>query len=92
MASTLKTLKATLSDWTEINGALCAVTELLGLIDFDVSPFQTKAKHVFWSANPVGEMAYELLEKLVQLGILERRDGPGDIEYRWNPSFRGSWE
>jgi len=70
---------------------MCAVTELLGLIDFEVSPFQTKSKHVFWTAHPVGEMAHDLLEKLVSLGILERRDDE-ELEYRWSPTFRGSWE
>jgi hypothetical protein len=93
MPTELKTLKATLSEWTEIDLAMCAVTELLGLIDFEASPFQTRSKHVFWTAHPVGTMAYDLLEKLVGLGILERRqDETSDTEYRWNPSFRGSWE
>ena len=95
MPKNLTTLKARLTDWTESDTAMCAVTELLGLIDFETSPFQTKSKWVFWSNNPFGTMAYELLEKLVRLGVLERRyneDEADEIEYRWNASFRGGWE
>jgi hypothetical protein len=91
MPKELKTLKVTLSDWTEIDAAACAVTEVLGLIDFERSPYQTKSKHVFWGGSPIGALAFELLEKLVSLGVLERRE-PDEVEYRWNPSFRGSWE
>ncbi len=91
MPKDLKTLKATLADWTDVDTAMVAVTELLGLIDFETSPYQTKSKWVFWTNNPFGDMAYDLLEKLVNLGILERRD-ESDNEYRWNPSFRGGWE
>ncbi len=53
--------------------------------------FQTRAKHVFWSTNPVGNMLYAMLDQMVAVGILEKRDEP-DFQYRWNPSFRGSWE
>jgi hypothetical protein len=43
----------------------------------------------FWSNNPVGNLLYETLESLVQVGVLESRDEP-DKQYRWNPAFRGS--
>ena len=95
MPTDLKTLKVTLADWTEVDAARCAVTELLGLIDFETSPYQTRSKWVFWTSNPFGNMAYDLLEKLVSLGVLERRENEeksDEIEYRWNASFRGGWE
>ena len=40
----------------------------LGLIDPERSPFATKAKHVFWTDNPVGNALYGFLEKLVCSG------------------------
>ncbi len=64
---------------------------LLGLIDTEHSPFQTKAKHIFWSANDVGIAIHEMMETFVKLGMLEERDEPA-IQYRWNQNFKGSWE
>jgi hypothetical protein len=84
-------LKVRLRDWTEIESAMTAVIELLGIIDFEKFPYSTKSKHVFWTVNPVGSLATDLLDRLVTIGILERRY-EDEIEYRWNEAFRGSWE
>jgi hypothetical protein len=32
-----------------------------------------------------------MLNLLVEHGVLERREEP-DIQFRWSPSFVGSWE
>ena len=86
----MKTLRATLADWTDQDGAAYLMSVALGLMNPEDAPFHTKAKHVFWSAHPVGEALHGFLETLAALGVLERRDEP-DVQYRWNREFRGSW-
>jgi hypothetical protein len=65
--------------------------ELRDWTDVDIAGVLPPAKHVFWSNHPVGTMLYEVLGKLVAVGVLEQRYEP-DIRYRWNPAFVGSWE
>lgn len=91
MSTSIETLKAALQDWTDWDVAGYSIAVALGLIDPERSPFATKAKHVFWTNNAVGNVLHELLETLASLGVLERRDEP-DIQYRWNPQYRGTWE
>jgi hypothetical protein len=83
------TIKSRLGDWTDWDGAAYSLGICLGLMP-DQSGFGA-AKHVFWSNHPVGNTLNRILELLVEQGILEKREEP-DIQYRWNPSFRGSWE
>src|SRR5262249_36707237 len=87
----IETLEAALEDWTDWDTAGYYLAVALGLIDPERSPFPTKAKHVFWSDNAVGNALRQFLEKLASLGVLERRDEP-DIQYRWNQEYRGTWE
>ncbi|HZF54818.1 MAG TPA: hypothetical protein VE093_39485 [Polyangiaceae bacterium] len=91
MVTCAGTLKETLREWTDVDVAQYSVAAVLGLIDPAISPFATRAKHVFWTDNPVGNVLYELLQTLVSLGVLERREDP-DIQYRWNAAYRGTWE
>jgi hypothetical protein len=44
-----------------------------------------------WSNNPIGDMLMQQLELLVEQGVLEKRDEP-DLQFRWNPAFKGDWE
>lgn len=85
------TLKSVLADWIDIDRAAYGAGVALGLIDPNVSPFGTRAKHVFWSNHSVGTFLVRLLDDLVTLGIVEKRHEP-DLQYRWNRGFRGSWE
>jgi hypothetical protein len=85
------TLRKALEDWTDWDGAAYELGCALSLIDPARSPYQTRAKHVFWTDHPVGNALHEMLGMLVELGVLERRDEPDD-QYRWNPTFKGSWE
>jgi hypothetical protein len=32
------------------------------------------------------------VNRLVAVGVLEHRDSDDDLEYRWNPNYKGSWE
>jgi hypothetical protein len=91
MSTGIETLKAALQDWTDWDGAGYSIAVALGLIDPQVSPFQTRAKHVFWSDHAVGSTLLQFLEALASLGVLERRDEP-DVQYRWNRAYRGTWE
>jgi hypothetical protein len=91
MSARIETLKSALQDWTDWDAAGYSTAVALGIIDPERSPFQTKAKHVFWSNNAVGNALCQFLEVLVSLGILERRDEP-DIQYRWNGEYCGTWE
>lgn len=84
-----KTFKDRINDWTDWDGAAYSLGICLGLMP-DVSGWGA-AKHVFWSNHPVGVLLHSMLNQMVELGILERRDEP-DIQYRWNSTFSGSWE
>jgi hypothetical protein len=83
-------LKEQIADWTDVDHAQYALAVALGLMTTDTA-FATKAKHVFWSANPVGDTLFQMLRGLASVGVLQTRDEP-DIQFRWNPDFRGSWE
>jgi hypothetical protein len=78
-------------EWTDQDCAAAAIAQHLGLIDFEKHPFQTSSKHVFWTANPIGDLLTAMLYEMVEVGILEFRDEP-DLQFRWNPNFEGSWE
>jgi hypothetical protein len=77
----------TLRDLQDWDGAARLLAICLGLVPNEEGWGRTK--HVFWSNNPLGNLLYETLESLVQVGVLESRDEP-DKQYRWNPAFRGS--
>jgi hypothetical protein len=84
-----QSLREALSDWRDWDGAGYTLGICLGLMPPE--PGWGRAKHVFWSNHEIGNMLYAMLDQLVAAGVLEKRDEP-DIQYRWNPAFRGSWE
>lgn len=86
----MSTLREELADWTDIEAAGAILARVLGVMDAQVN-FQTDAKHVFHAVHPVGDALYRMLDELVAVGILEKRDEP-DFQYRWNPTFNASWE
>lgn len=83
------TLKESMNDWTEWDSAAHCLGVSLGLMS--ETPDSGRAKHVFWSNHPIGNLLSSMLDQMVAAGILEKRDEP-DFQYRWNPLFRGSWE
>jgi hypothetical protein len=91
MGETKITSLRDLKEWMDFDFVEYHYMVVLGLIDPVKSPFQTKAKHVFWSANDVGSAVHEMLEAFVKLRVLEKRDDPC-LQYRWNQEFRGTWE
>lgn len=90
-----------MKEWQDWDGAAYELGLSLGLFSKERHPFSTKAKHVFWSRNDVGETLHEILERLVDIGVLEGRGNPDEgnspvpssfTQFRWNPCFHGSWE
>ncbi len=81
-------LKNQLTEWTDWDVAAYQLGISLGLMP-DVPAFGA-SKHVFWSDHPIGKMLHSMLGTLVANSVLEKRDEP-DIQYRWSPSFIGSW-
>jgi len=83
-----------MSEWHDWDGAEYELGIALGLFDPEKHPFATKAKHVFWTNNPVGNALHSCLESLVEAGILEGKKDGGDayMKFRWNQDFVGTWE
>lgn len=46
------------------------------------------AKGIMWSDNPLGNAISNFILGLVEEGMLER-GGEGDLEFRWNPNYKG---
>ena len=87
----LETLKLATSDWCDAHYTQMAVAICFGLMTTETN-YQMEAKHVFWSNHPIGNMLSDFVDRLVEVGVLEHRETEYDDEYRWNPSFKGSWE
>jgi hypothetical protein len=84
-------LKEKLSDWTDFDLAQYYLACSLGLLVHDDSLNNFRlAKHVFWSRHHIGDMLSEMLQMMVENDILEYDNE--DQRFRWNQSFRGSWE
>ena len=84
----MNTLKEAIPDWTDVDVAEFHLACCLGLMGPD---FPVRAKHVFWSNNPVGSMLHEIVKRLIEQGILEAHPDD-DMIVRWNKAFVGSWE
>jgi hypothetical protein len=83
-------LKESLAEWTDLDWAAFQLAACLGLMPPDSDLFRTKAKHIFWTNNPVGNALYRMLRELAGVGILEHDQE--EMRYRWSQAFRGSWE
>jgi len=44
-------------------------------------------KWIYWSENSLGTMLHSTLERLSDLGVLEKREEP-DLQYRWCSAYR----
>jgi hypothetical protein len=81
----METLRIALADWTDFDASAHLLAQCLGIM-----PWQQEMKEekwVYWSENPLGNMLYSTLERLVELRVLERRAEP-DLQYRWCPKYR----
>ena len=82
------TLKELFSEWADYDIAMYYLACLFGMMKYDdsFSEFR-KHKHLFATKNEMSDMFYELLERMVEGGILENDDEHG---YRWNKEFKGT--
>lgn len=79
----LASLREALREWEDPDVTAYHLARCLGLIAPDVS-FGASKPTVF-TANPVADLLYETLGRLVKIGALEQTgDEP---RYRWNQSF-----
>ena len=85
-------LKDVLNDWLDRDSAAFAIAVSLGILAREANYQNTSVKYVFWSRNPLGDMLYDHLDKLVRVGIVELRVTEDDDLYRWDPMFKGMWE
>jgi len=89
----MRTIREELHDWTEIECVIDVFAITYGLL----KPGEHFPKAYYWSSGYVTDILSDSIFKLVEAGILERRDGERDIEIRWNPNcsveiFRKSGE
>jgi hypothetical protein len=81
----MKTLRVALADWTDIDASAHTLAQCLGIMP---SQLQMKeVKWVYWSENSLGTMLHSTLERLLELGALEKREEP-DLQYRWRSAYR----
>jgi len=78
------TLAALLRDWTDTDAAEHALAKILGVMP--PRSHMRDAKWVYWSNSSLGNELHALLDRLTNLGFLERRDEP-DLQYRLNENF-----
>jgi hypothetical protein len=90
MNKSTATLKERLTGWKDWDGATYELGVCLGLWSDYGAPPGYDAWHgnkgIIWSNNPLGSALSSFLDKLVEVGMLERREEP-DIGYRWNASY-----
>ena len=81
----METLRVALADWTDVVASAHTLTQCLGIM---TSQLQMKeVKWVYWSENSLGMMLHGTLERLLELGVLEKREEP-NLQYRWCSAHR----
>jgi hypothetical protein len=70
-----------MADWVDCDVAAYLLGRSLGL--FQNQNFQTDTKHVFWTANDLGDGLHDALLALVRARVLDRREEP-DQQFRWH--------
>jgi hypothetical protein len=80
----MKTLRGALADWTDFDVSAHVLAQCLGVMPSGLGI--NEAKWVYWSDNPLGNMLYGTLERLLGLGALEKREEP-DLQYHWCSAY-----
>lgn len=81
----MQTLRVALADWTDIDASAHVLAQCLGIMPSGLG--MNEAKWVYWSDNPLGNMLDGTLERLLELGALEKREEPA-LQYRWCSGYR----
>ena len=79
----MKTIREELHEWTEIEGVIDVFAVAYGLL----KPGERFPKAYYWSSGYVTDILSDSIFKLVNAGVLERRDDQQEIEIRWNPKY-----
>jgi len=82
-----QTLRRSLAEWTDVDVASYYVAVALGVAPDPGSEWDSWGgkKWMFWSANPIGDGLYRVLEMLTESGVLEKDED--QMKYRWNPKY-----
>ncbi|MEU1410678.1 hypothetical protein [Streptomyces sp. NPDC005731] len=73
-------LPGVLADWTDYDAAGFELGKILGV--FPANATFGGVKRMFWvDGYPLGEMLVDLLDRMVEAGVLLRNE---DLQYRWN--------
>jgi len=62
----METLRVALADWTDFDASAHVLAQCLGIMPSGLG--MNEAKWVYWSDNPLGNMLYGTLERLLELG------------------------
>jgi hypothetical protein len=73
-----------LHDWQDFDAVMHDMARALGLLSA-MPPGYLPPKHVYWSANPIGDFLSRVIANLVELGVLEH-DEESD-RFRWSPNY-----
>jgi hypothetical protein len=84
----METLRVTLADWTDVDGSCHMLAQCLDIVPTQLQ--MTEVKWLYWSENPLGTMLHGTLERLSDLGVLEKREEP-DLQYRWCATHPSPW-
>lgn len=88
-ADPARRLKDRLAEWTDFDSAAYELGVLLGLwpewVDLKGPCPWGGTKHIFWTANPLGEALHDALKCLVKAGVLEFNEE--ETRFRWNAAF-----
>jgi hypothetical protein len=75
----MTSLREALADWTDIDDAEHFLALCLGIAEAGSTMRDYKA--AYWSDNPTGNTLAHILDRLVGIGVLEKRTEP-DFQYR----------
>jgi hypothetical protein len=81
----METLRLALADWTDFDASAHALAQCLGIIPSQLQ--MREVKWIYWSENCLGAVLHSTLERLFELGALEKREQP-DLQYRWCSTYR----
>ena len=83
-SSPFNSLKEALADWEDPDVTAYYVGRCLGIIDHNVA--FAASKPLVLTSNPVADLLYETLNRLVKIQALEYDSE--ELRYRWNSSFK----
>lgn len=83
----MNTIREELADWTEIESVIDVFAVAYGLLPAG----ERFPKAFYWATGSVVDILVNTIFKMVDAGILERRDDRADMELRWKPDYSTDW-